>query len=301
MINKNFEEMIRQYSRISQFPTNYKDIFKIDKPMRWLLADQEDQYISFYQKDNTQKLIEADITGCFPTICRFLFAEENPEFVHKIEDLADKKEKNIFIANTLKKSNYLKILNIISKMVILGFIFDRQDSKDTSLLEFEKDGCLIITSDINIQNMEITSEFQKFIYETGFRFHITEYNYYVRCNHTSWYWSDKDQKLRIKGIFKHVPKKIKDFYINFFSGQNIDLDQFHKIYNNSSLKIIQKNGLSSILKDYFFCGEDDRILNINSKYEKYHWKNSQIDAKMYIYNFIFPIWLFYRRNLGGIS
>jgi len=300
-MNKHFEELIQRYSWINSFPNEYKKIFKIDKPMRWLVADEKNQYVSFYQKDTSERLLDVDITGCFPTICRFLFNDTNPEFVTNIEDLADKKKKNIYIANTLKTTPYLKILNIISKMVIIGFIFDRQDSNKTSLLEFEKDGCLIVTTDNNIQNSEITSKFQEFIHKAGFRFHIKKYDYYVRCNHTSWYWSEEEKKVKIKGIYKHVPSKIRRFYSDLFSGNNVDVTSFNKIYNNTSLKFIKHNNLNDLLKDYFYCGDDNRVLNTSGKYETYHWKNSQIDTNAYIHNFIAPIWLFYRRNLSNIS
>jgi len=298
--SENFEEVIRQYSRISQFPKEYKNILKIDKPMRWLVADENNQYVSFYQKNPDEKLLDVDITGCFPTICKYLFKDENPEFVANIEDLADKRKKNIYIANTLKTTGYLKTLNIISKMVILGFIFDRQDSDNTSLLEFEKDGCLIVTGDNNIENCEITSPFQEFVKNIGFEFHVKKYDYYIRCNNTSWYWSDKNQKLRVKGIFKHIPPKIYEFYENLFKGAKVDIDYIHKIYNHVSFKFIQKNNLYDILEKYYYCGVDKRVLNNIGKYEKYHWQKSKIDPRIYLYNFIFPVWLFYQRNLNNV-
>jgi hypothetical protein len=299
-VNNPYDELIRQYSRITQFPKEYKDIFKIDKPMRWLLADQEDQYVSFYQKNNERKLLDIDITGCFPTICRFLFAETQPQFVKQIEDLADKREKNILIANTLKNTQYLKILNIISKMVIIGFIFDRQDSNDTSLLEFEKDGCLIITSDKSIENLEIISPFQEFIHKAGFRFHVDYYDYYIRSNNTSWYWNEKNQKLKIKGIYKHIPIKIKEFYQKLFSGNTItDIGFFSHIYSKDSIEFIQKNNLKEIMEDYYFC-DQNKIINISGQYEKYHWKNSQIDPNWYLTYFIFPVWTFYLRSLNNL-
>jgi hypothetical protein len=298
--DKNFEEVIRQYSRITQFPPEYKKIFKIDKPMRWLFADKNNQYISFYQKNSDEKLLDVDITSCFPTICRFLFSEERPEFIERMEALATKREKNIYIANTLKTTHYLKTLNIISKMVILGFIFDRQDSTNTSLLEFEKDGCLIITTDNNIENCEVTTPFQEFITRIGFKFHTKKYNYYIRCNHTSWYWNEEDQKLKVKGIYKHIPLKIYEFYENLFKGITINIEELTNIYNSTSFKFIRKNNLSTLLEDYYYCSDNKRVLNITGKYEKYHWKNSQIDPRVYLYNFIFPVWLFYCRNLNSI-
>lgn len=299
-MNIHLNEMIRQYSRITQFPYEYKDIFKIDKPMRWLLADQNDQFISFYKKNPEQLLLDMDITGCFPTICRFLFHDINPDFVDKIDKLDDKLKKNIFISNTLKGSEYLKVLNIISKMVIIGFIFDRQDSQETSLLEFEKDGCLIVTTDRNLENCEVSTPFQEFVIKAGFKFHVTHYDYYIRCNNTSWFWKDQDQSLKLKGIYKYVPPKIKEFYENLFSGKSADIDYLRKIYNDISLQFIRKNNLSDLFKDYFFC-DDERIMNSTGKYEKYQWNASQINPKLYLYNFIFPIWTFYQRNLNNIQ
>ena len=295
----NFEEVIRQYSRITSFPTIYKKIFKIDKPMRWLFADDNNQYVSFYQKNTDEKLLDVDITGCFPTICKYLFSEENPDFVSNIEALADKRKKNIYIANTLKTTGYLKTLNIISKMVILGFIFDRQDSDNTSLLEFEKDGCLVITSD-NIKLCEAVSPFQEFVKQIGFKFHVKTYDYYIRCNNTSWYWDEKNQNLRVKGINKHVPPKIYKFYEDLFKGISVNIKEFAKIYSDVYFKFIKNNNLTDVFKDYYYCGEDNKILNITGKYEKYHWKNSQINPRIYLYNFIYPVWLFYRRNLNNI-
>ena len=272
--------------------------------MRWLLADEKNQYVSIYKKNNDNKILDIDITGCFPTVCRFLFSEENPDFVRKIDEQTDKLQKNIFIANTLKTTNYLKILNIISKMVILGFVFDRQDSDSASLLEFEKDGCLVFSTNVSysnsVENLDLDSQFLDFVNKNQFKFHITEFDYYIRCNNTSWFWREKDQYLRLKGIYKHVPPKIKEFYINIFAGKEINITEFFKNYKQEYFNIIRKNNLTEILEKYYFCGEDKRIINRLGKYEKFNF-NTIIDPQSYIQTFIYPIWLFQQRNLAEIT
>jgi hypothetical protein len=187
-------------------------------------------------------------------------------------------------------------------MVILGFIFDRQDSTDISLLEFEKDGCLLFSNNISyykcIENDEIDSPFLEFIKKSGFKFKITEYNYYIRCNNTSWFWEDKS-KLRMKGMYKHVPISINKFYEDIFTGNETNIKQFIDIYNSISLKFIRNNNLQTILEAYCFCG-DNKILNMSGRYEKYGWKSSQIDTTLYQKTFIYPVWVFQQRNLAGV-
>lgn len=268
------------------------------------MADIKEQYVSVYKKSIEHKILDIDISSCFPTVCKFLFKDENPKFVNDIMQQPTKLEKNIFIANTLKETPYLKILNIVSKMIILGYIFDREDSENISLLEFEKDGCLIFSNNISyyksIENNILDSPFLEFINSLEFKFRLTEYDYYIRCNNTSWFWSDNDQKLRLKGTFKHVPKAILKFYNDVFSGIAVDIDKIINIYKISTLKFIKNNNLQSVLQDYYYCGEDNRVLNTLGKYEKYHFRTSQIDPKLYLSTFIFPVWVFLQRNLSGI-
>lgn len=299
--------IVSLYSKIKRFPDAYKNknIFNIDKPMRWLYADETNQYVSVFRKNIEYNLFDIDITGCFPTICKYLFKNENPQFVEKIESLSDKTKKNIFIANTLKNTSYLRILNIISKMVILGYVFDRDDSEKNSLLEFEKDGCLILSIDKtlynNIKNNYIDSEFLQFIYENNFVFHIIDFDYYIRCNNTSIFWKDKDEYIRFKGMYKHIPLKIKELYCNVFKGNNVNLKEFLEIYNINCLKIIINNNLNEIIENYYYCGDviDRKILNNIGKYEKYQWKKSNISPEMYLKFFIFPLILFKQRNLNN--
>ena len=302
--NDKLNLLIQYYSWINRFPEKYKDILKIDKPIRWLLADEKNQYVSVFKKNIENKIIDIDITSCFPTICNFLFCDENPEFVNKINKLENKLEKNILISNTLKGTNYLKILNIISKMVILGFIFDRRDSDKVSLLEFEKDGCLIFTNDPNyfkcIEYRDSDSRFLKYINEIGFKFHIEEYDYYIRCNHTSWFWSQQNKKLKMKGFYKKTPEKVNKYYNDLFIGNTTDVKKFKEIYNIDSFKFIKSNNLKNILNKYYMCDEET-ILNSTGKYEKYNWLKSKINPDLYLKTFIFPIHLFNQRNLAGIE
>lgn len=290
-------ELIRFYSRINSFPEKYKDILKIDKPMRWILADENKQYVSAY-KDNNSKIIDIDITSCFPTICRFLFSDSNPDFVAKINNQETKLEKNILISNTLKNTEYLKILNIISKMIILGFIFDRQDSDKIILLEFEKDGCLIFIDDFFDFNLYDTL-FLNYIKNNDFKFKFKEYNYYIRCNNTSWFWSDEDQFLRIKGLYKHVPDGVLKFYRNVFSGHENNINNIISLYNKKTFDIIRKNYLDQFLEEYYFCDKNKKVLTSSSKYEIYNSK-IKIDPDNYIKTFIYPIWFFYKRNVNNL-
>jgi hypothetical protein len=299
MSNTHLDELIRYYSRITQFPKEYQDVFKIDKPMRWLLADKREQYVSISKKSDLS-LFEIDITSCFPTVCMFLFSDENPKFIENINQLDNKLEKNIYIANSLKNTPYLKILNIVSKIVILGYIFDRQDSNETNLLEFEKDGCLILTSDQTIEKEIITSKFQEFVVNAGFRFHIKKYDYYIRCNNTSWYWNDFNKILRLKGIYKHIPIKIKSFYNDLFQGKISEIDKINNVYNQDYWKFIKRNNLINIIENYYYCDDQKKVLNSNGKYEKFMWHKSDVDSRLYLYTFIYPLWLFYRRNLHSI-
>ena len=300
---EHLNELIRRYSNVKRLPPGYKDVFVIGTPIRWILADERDQYISAYKKNIGHKILDIDVSGCFPTICNFLFKESNPKFLEDLAAEPTKLAKNILISNTLKETPYLKILNIVSKMVIIGYIFDRQDSEEVSLLEFEKDGCLIFSSNFSyykcIEENICDSPFLEFVVENNFKFKVTEYDYYIRCNHTSWFWSD-ETKLRMKGMYKHIPKVMHKFYEDIFTGKSVNIDQYTSIYNKLSLKFIQDNNLQTILDNYYFCGEDNRILNENGKYEKYSWRSSHIDPMIYQRTFMFPVWVFQQRNLSGI-
>jgi hypothetical protein len=296
-------KLIRLYSRVSRFPSGYKEVFTIGSPMRWILADIRDQYISIYKKSSEDKIFDIDIASCFPTVCNFLFKDTNPKFLEDIAAQPSKLSKNILIANTLKETPYLKILNMVSKAIILGFVFDRQDSNDISLLEFEKDGCLIYSNNFSyykcIADGVCDTPFLEFINEIGFKFKIIEYEYYIRCNNTSWFWSDIN-KLRIKGMYKHIPKVMQKFYNDVFNNYKIDIEVYTNIYNKISLKFIQENNLQTILQNNYFCGEDNKILNEKGKYEKYSWRLSHIDPVLYQKTFMFPVWVFQQRNLAGV-
>ena len=292
--------MISVYSRINRFPIVYRDILKIDKPMRWIMADEKDQYVSIYKKNKDDKLIDIDVASCFPSICKYLFKEDNPEFVEKIYNLTDKKERNILIATTLKESGYLKVLNIISKMLILGYTFDRRDSDKNSLLEFEKDGNLIFCDKFyldQIQNI-IDSEFLEFIEKNQFIFHMDEYDYYIRCNKTSIFWSENGD-LRIKGLFKHVPSGVKEIISSIFKGDNIDFNIIKEVYSELYFKVIRHNNLLDILNKYYMC-EDGRVINYQSQYEKYNYYKTNIDPSIYLKTWIYPVLLFQKQAVGGI-
>lgn len=300
-MNKELDFIISLYSRITRFPKQYNEILKIDKPMRWILADDKDQYVSIHKKTKEDRILSIDITSCFPSICRYLFKNSNPEFVKAIYDLTDKRERNILISNTLKTSGYLKILNIISKMLIFGFTLDRQDSDNVLLLEFEKDGILLACDNLYQQQIEnnIDSPFLEFISKNEFMFHIDEYEYYIRCNRTSFFWNE-DNKLRLKGIYKHAPEEIIDTITNILKGDSVDLARIKKIYSNKYFHIIKRNNLNELLKKYYFVDENNRILNADQRYEQYNYFKSNINPALYLKTWIYPILLFQKQAIGGI-
>jgi len=299
MVDNQINNIISIYSRIKRFPEKYKDILKIDKPMRWLLADDKEQYVSIYTKSKQDKIINIDISSCFPSICKYLFKKDKPEFIKKIYDLTDKKERNILISNTLKNTGYLRILNIISKMLIFGYTFDRRDSEEILLLEFEKDGNLVSANSDYVYQIKnvVDSDFLKFIDNNQFKFHTEEYEYYIRCNRTSFFW--KDGKLRLKGMYKHIPKGLEDIINNIFSGSQVDLSHIKKIYSQQYLNIIQKNNLNEILQNYYFDSEN-RVLNGQINYEKYDYYKTLINPNAYLQTWIYPVLLFQKQVFGNM-
>ena len=117
-----FESLVENYSKIN-FPENYSDLIKIGKPISWYESDFNDRFVSV---DSTNsKIVEIDISGAFPNICRCLFGEDSP-FVKDIYAADTKRSRNILIATTLKreKPGYLTKLNLICKLIILGVTFE---------------------------------------------------------------------------------------------------------------------------------------------------------------------------------
>ena len=102
-----------------KIPNQYKDLANIEK-LVWYLADELKGIITF---DNPkQSLIEVDINSAFPTLCNILF-KDNVEFITKLNSLQEKRAKNILIATTFKQTKYLRILNLLCKMLIFYIAF----------------------------------------------------------------------------------------------------------------------------------------------------------------------------------
>jgi len=285
LIQQRITKLTNLYTNITKIPNQYKQISVIGKPIRWLLADQNNQYVNAKKK----RIIDIDITSCFPSLCMYLFKDVDDDFINSMNSISDKKEKNKFIS--INKTEYLKIFNIMSKMIIFGFVFDRRDSDSVSLLEFEKDGCLIFSDSLDyFQHIEYylpDTPFLEFIFE-HFKFHIKELEYYIRCNNTSLMWGNNE--LKIKGRYKHVPKKIKELYIDTFNG-SFNFNIFNEIYSNRVYDIIKLNNLKEILNDYYICS-NGKVLNLQGQYD--NWKINNVDPMIYLNSFVNPIVLFTR-------
>lgn len=271
-----YENLLNLYSRIDF--RLYKESAKLDSSHIFYLADSTKQFITVSRSANNF-LFEIDIKSAFPTICKCLFGEKS-DFVKGIYSLSDKKERNIFISTNLKNTKYLKLLNIICKIIILGTTFESYS--DLSLLELKKDGVLISCKDID---SNIKSKFIDFVINNGFEFHRKEYQKYIRCNRTTML-TDKNQ-LIIKGMYKHFPLKVKENIMDILSGNDNCLDYYQKIYSEKYFRIVKHNNLNEIINGYYLC-ENGRFLDQRGKYVKYSSK-IDINPRLYLKTFIFPV------------
>jgi hypothetical protein len=294
-----YGQMLTLYSRI-QFPPQYDELATVNKFIAYYLADKDDQLISARQT-TSNCIVELDIKSAFPTICRRLFGEDS-EFVQKMEQLTKKTERLIYIATTLKEAgDYLAQLNIICKMAVLGIICEII-SDDILVLELKKDGILFTCSHESyelIRNnivlfeegpQEIQSEypFTNFINENGFRFHLTKFDAYYRCNKTSTFYRSINSKydLKFKGKYKYIPKLMKDNIHNILTLNYSMLEKIREIYSVNYLKICRLNGLNELLENYYIC-DNDCVIDESGNYVKLGM-NTKIDPGNYLRTFIFP-------------
>ncbi|MFW6219572.1 MAG: hypothetical protein ACOC33_01885 [bacterium] len=287
-----YNELIKHYSRIS-FPEQYLKICQIDGPISWYFADDSDQFISVDGIGDNQKLIEIDIKSAFPTICRNLLSKDYPDFIKQMDSINDKKQRNIFIATTLKDTPYLRQLNTISKLIISGYIFDISNNSTVLLLELKKDGCIVFMDyeqyDEILHNKN--KPFINFLLSNGFNFHIDTYLKYLRSDKTTTVLkeSNNDYELIIKGIYKYLPSYIIDINKAILCDENPDLDQLNKIYSIDYYNIIKRNNLSDLLENYYICS-NNCVLNNMGKYEKIKISNN-IYPRLYLEKFIHPVLL----------
>lgn len=281
-----YNELIDKYMNID-FPSMYSDIAKIGGKISWYFADANDNFISVGK--GNYYIIDIDITGAFPAICRALFNKDS-EFIQKMNQIDEKRGKNIYIATTLK-SEQLRQLNNISKLIVLGIVYDTQNSDEKSnidVLELKKDGCTVICNGETFQRLNnlqsINNEFTKFILHNNFQFHSKEYYKYYRTNRTS-YFLDLEENFEIKGQFKDCPFELKNILKKIVSGEDIDYNNIKQIYSNRYLKILQKNNLVDLLNKYYVSNR--KVIDFSGKVVKYNM-NTQIDPRQYLKTYIFP-------------
>lgn len=279
-----FEDLLKEYSKI-KFPEQYSEVSKVDKAISWYLADTANQFITVSRNQNIN-IVELDIKQAFTTICRCLFEPDN-EFIIQMNQIEDKKSRNIYIATSLVNTEYLRLLNIISKVVVIGSLFE---IGDITLLELKKDGATVSCDDItlskliNINETSDNRDFNKLLHKNNFIFHVTEHEKYIRSNRTSYFWDGKE--LIIKGTYKHIPLKLIALQKQLIQDGSYDQKEILKIYSRSYFEICKVNHLNEILNNYYICG-NKRYLAADGKYVVKLIDN--IDPRNYLKTFLYPI------------
>jgi len=280
---KFFELLLTLYNQI--YFDDYKELSTIDKNIVYYLADKKDQFVVV----NNPNIVEVDIVSAFPTIVNCLF-EQQSDFLIRLNNKTSKKDKNIFIATQLK-TEYLRRLNIICKIIIFGFI--TENTKEFLLLELKKDGIVIQVDNKNYDQLILAvnqeeyfkNSLTQFIFKNKFKFHLNDYNLYLRSNRTT--FTVRDNKLFIKGKYKYLPNKLYCFLNDFMNGVNVDLFELKKIYSTTFYNIIQHNYLKEYLNNYYVC-KNQKVLNSENKYVTYSI-HTHIDPMIYLRNFVFPL------------
>ena len=276
-----FQEVHDKYISIN-FPEKYRDILSLDIIV-WYLAESVNGMIDV-DSSSGKRIIEMDITSAFPSICKCIFGEGS-DFIKKLNTIEDKIKKNIFIATNLKNTDYLKQLNVISKMLIMGSVFTLDPNSE--LLELKKDGIVFITKKNDLTN---NSPFGDFVREHGFIIHYDEYKHYVRTNRTSTIIDNENNLIR-KGIYKYMPPYLFKVVKNILTSGFIDEEELLKIYSEKYWKIISYNNLDELIDEYYICNNGN-ILSRFGKYENLKntlKDNNLINPRTYLKFFVFPI------------
>lgn len=282
-----FEELLSRYSKIN-FPEQYKEIAKADKAISWYLADSTNQYITVAKVTNIN-ILEIDIRQAFTTICRSLFEASN-EFIIQMNQIEDKKSRNIFIATSLVNTEYLRLLNIISKIIVFGVLFE---IGNVTLLELKKDGAIVTCNDetlvkiLNMNDKSLSSnyEFLNYVLLSNFEFHMTQHDRYIRSNRTSYFVTGNE--LVVKGTYKHLPTYINKLQKLIVQNNFENYNEIIKIYSRHYLNILLLNNLNELLNEYYIC-DNKRYLAADGKYV-IKAKDNDIEPKNYIKTFIYPI------------
>jgi hypothetical protein len=288
-----YDNLIKLYIENINPPPNYIELSKVGGPISWYMADSQNNIITSIGNNNNY-IIDLDITSAFPTICNCLY-DNNSEFIIKLNNIQDKKEKNIFIATTLK-GEPLKQINRICKLVITGIIFDSQDPEEKEkidIFELKKDGCLLSCSRKTIDRLTSLSyqdsTFTQFILQNNFSFHMDYFAKYVRSNRTS-FMLGKSLELKdfiIKGQYKHVPRKLLNIIHQIIVTNRYDIELINKVYSDLYFKILQVNNIKEYLLDYYIV-ESNKIINFEGKFVSFNI-NTEVDPNLYKKIFIYPM------------
>ncbi|MFW6247063.1 MAG: hypothetical protein ACOC22_02710 [bacterium] len=288
--NKQFyKNLLESYIDID-IPPMYQEIGKIGGAISWYLADSQDNLISIEQGE--RKIVEVDIKSAFPTICRNLYGNDS-EFIKTMDSIDEKRGKNIFIATNLK-GQPLRTINNISKICVVGLIFDTDDQdelENIDILELKKDGCIIACNDSTINRLKNINQsnmkFTNYLVKHNFLFHLNNILKYLRCNHTS-YILQGDNEFAIKGIYKHCPTGLLEIIKKIFSENKYDKEEILKIYSHKFFRIAQRYNLMEILNKYYIS--DKKIILPTGKYKNYNM-NLEIDPRIYLKIYVFPMLL----------
>jgi hypothetical protein len=288
-----YDNLIKLYIENINPPPNYVELSKVGGPISWYMADSQNNIITSIGNNNNY-IIDLDITSAFPTICNCLY-DNNSEFIIQLNNIQDKKEKNIFIATTLK-GEPLKQINRICKLVIIGIIFDSQDPEEKEkidIFELKKDGCILSCSRKTIDRLTSLSyqdsTFTQFVLQNNFSFHMDYFAKYVRSNRTS-FMLGKSLELEdfiIKGQYKYVPRKLLNIIHQIIVTNRYDIELINKVYSDLYFKILQVNNIKEYLLDYYIV-ESNKIINFEGKFVSFNI-NTEVDPNLYKKIFIYPM------------
>lgn len=280
-----FEELLLKYSKIN-FPEQYVEVGKADKHVSWYLSDSTNQYITVSKNTNIN-ILDIDIRQAFTSICKCLFEPTN-NFIVQMNSIEDKKSRNIFIATSLVNTEYLHMLNVISKIIICGAIFE---IGNITLIELKKDGATVSCDDdtlnkiLNINEKTSHDNFLNFVLSHNFEFHMTQHERYIRSNRTSYFLTNND--IIVKGIYKHSPGYIKQLQNDILQNNFENFQEVLKIYSKSYFDILSSNNLNELLNEYYIC-DNKRYLADDGKYI-IRPKDGNVNPRNYIKTFIYPI------------
>lgn len=251
------------------------------------------EIFSYYYADNSKTamssldVIELDISSAFPTICKIIFGKDH-EFVNQIYQMSNKLERNIFIATTLKEqstdnNNYLQLLNIYSKIICLGKIYNEYEN--VNILEYKKDGAIFTA---NRKNKLDNNEFSNFLDLNEIDFHINEIDVYLRFNNTSIYKYSND--VIVKGKYKSPPQYIQENLLNIFKNP-FKTNEFENIYSDRMFKILKISKLFDLVKYYYMF--ENKYITLENTFSN---NISDCYPKQILRNFLFPVLLLLRKS-----